>query len=218
MANFGKPNLDFTLFLRPFTRGSWTVVGILTFVCISVALVYQLSPMKIYQGQDSARIATFNIWIFFLLLISFYRGSLTKFFTTKSAHPFTTVRQGLNNPDWKMIMVDGTEIWVQPFAEGDNPDPLFKRWWQAAHASEAATKEHFLPSYEKAVIQLLEARYFLFGEENMVAAELPLHGMDIEVMGRTKKQTHMGTILLPRASPLKKFFDKGCYATKKLLV
>ena len=36
-----------------------------------------------------------------------------------------------------------------------------------------------------------------------------MHGvdMDLQVMGRTKKQTHTGVILLPRASPLKKFFD-----------
>ena len=110
---------------------------------------------------------------------------------------------------------------VHRFAVGENPDHLFMRWWHAAHVSEAATKEHFLPSYKEAVIKLLESGYFLFGDDNLVAAELPLHGMDadIEVMGRIKKQTHTGTILLPRASPLKKFFNKGCcYKTKKPLL
>ena len=160
MANFGKPNLDFTLFLRPFTRGSWTIVGILTLTCFSVALVYQISPIKKYQGQDSARIVTFMIWMFFLLVISYYRGSLTKYFTTKATHPFTTLRQGLANNDWKLILVEGTQMLVQPFAKGDNPDPLFKRWWQAAHASEAATKEYILPTHKEAVIKLLEPRHF----------------------------------------------------------
>ena len=121
MANFQNPNLDFTLFLRPFTQGSWTVIIILTLACCSVALGYQVSAMKKYQGQDSARTVTFIIWMLFLLLNSFYGGSLTMFFTTKPSPPFTTVRQGLNNSDWKMIIVDGTQIWVKHLAEGDSP-------------------------------------------------------------------------------------------------
>ena len=57
----------------------------------------------------------------------------------------------------------------------------------------------------------MEPRFFLYGDENGAAGELPMHGvdMDLQVMGRTKKQTNTGAILLPRASPLKKFFDSS---------
>ena len=51
----------------------------------------------------------FIVWTFFLLLNAFYGGALTMFFTSESALPFTTLRQGLANEDWKMIMVDGMQ-------------------------------------------------------------------------------------------------------------
>lgn len=51
----------------------------------------------------------FIVWTFFLLLNAFYGGALTMFFTSKPALPFTTVRQGLSDEDWKMIMVDGMQ-------------------------------------------------------------------------------------------------------------
>ena len=51
----------------------------------------------------------FHVWTFFLLLNAFYGGALTMFFTSKPALPFTTVRQGLGDEDWKMIMVDGMQ-------------------------------------------------------------------------------------------------------------
>ena len=59
----------------------------------------------------------------------------------------------------------------------------------------------------------------MYGDENGAAAELPMHGvdMDLQVMGRTKKQTHTGVILLPRASPLKKFFDSSKLESHSLL-
>ena len=55
MANFGKVDLDFTLFLRPFTYNSWAVIGATTLVCALVALFYQTSSMEKYQEQTSAR-------------------------------------------------------------------------------------------------------------------------------------------------------------------
>ena len=211
MANFGKVNLDFTLFLRPFTYNSWAVIGATTLVCIVVALFYQTSPMEKYQEETSGRITMFIVWTFFLLLNAFYGGALTMFFTSKPALPFTTLRQGLGNEDWKMIMIDGEQMLVQQFTEGDNADPLFKNWWDTVHATEDSKDSYFYPSNKAAVLQLLEPRHFLYGNENGAAAELPMHGFDIDlqVMGRTKKQTHTGVILLPRASPLRKFFDKS---------
>ena len=56
MANFGKVDLDFTLFLRPFTYNSWAVIGATTLVCAVVALFYQTSSMEKYQEQTSARV------------------------------------------------------------------------------------------------------------------------------------------------------------------
>ena len=55
MANFGKVDLDFTLFLRPFTYNSWAVIGATTLVCAIVALFYQTSSMEKYQEETSAR-------------------------------------------------------------------------------------------------------------------------------------------------------------------
>ena len=213
MANFAKAGagLDFTLFMRPFTHRSWISLLIITLASCSIILCYKLPSMEKYQKQDSFRIVMFMIWTFFLLLNAFYGGALIMFFTTKSAPPFTSVREGLSHDEWKMIMVDGTQILVQPLAEGNNPDPLFKSWWLAAHESDIAKGEHFLPSHKEAIFQLLDSRHFLYGNENAVAAELPIPGLelDLQVMGRSKRQTNTGVILLPRASPLKKFFDKG---------
>ena len=211
MANFAKEDLDFTLFMRPFSDNSWIVSGIITIGSCCVVLCYQLPSMEKYRRGDAIRIVIFIIWTFFLLLNVFYGGALTMFFTIKSAPPFTTVQQGLGNSEWKMIMVHGTEIWIQPRAEGNNPDPVFERWWLTAHESDFAKAEHFLPSYKEAIFELLEPRNFLYGNENAVAAELPIPGLeiDLQVMGRSKRQTNTGVMLLPRASPLKKFFDKG---------
>ena len=74
MANFGKVDLDFTLFLRPFTYNSWAVIGATTLVCALVALFYQTSSMEKYQEQTSARGATQSISVAyrtFVLKLSF---------------------------------------------------------------------------------------------------------------------------------------------------
>ena len=64
-------------------------------------------PVKCIESHP--RIVMFIVWTFFLLLNAFYSGALTMFFTSKPALPFTTVRQGLSDEDWKMIMVDGMQ-------------------------------------------------------------------------------------------------------------
>ena len=66
MANFGKVDLDFTLFLRPFTYNSWAVIGATTLVCCIVALFYQTSSMEKYQEQTSARFVIQYIFLVFL--------------------------------------------------------------------------------------------------------------------------------------------------------
>ena len=71
------------------------------------------------------------------------------------------------------------QILVQQFSQGDNADPLFKSWWDTVHETEESKKDYFFPSNKAAILQLLEPRFFLYGDENGAAAELPMHGVDM---------------------------------------
>ncbi len=123
------PPVDWGLFVEPFTKGSWMLVGLagLAGVCICVLVV---ACSGIY---DNARlVATGTMWFFVLLVHSYYTGALTMFFATTSS-PFSGIREVIDAmPAWKLLFMAGDEGVIKLKAMSD---PHFAKYWTWAEAN-----------------------------------------------------------------------------------
>jgi hypothetical protein len=109
LVNFVNAEIDFGLFLRPFTTHSWIAILAVLF-CLFLPFIMSRTVLKVQDAEDLAatRILAFISWTFMLLVNSYYGGALTMFFTSAAALPFTTVAEGLKMyPDWKMVTIAG---------------------------------------------------------------------------------------------------------------
>jgi len=110
--------LDLTLFMRPFTKHSWTAILILSiFTAFSLLLVPYLNRLFPFlsskENLTSTRIAVISIWLFFVLVNAYYGGALTMFFSTPPDPPFTTIEEGLESPDWDLILQTGSGMKIE---------------------------------------------------------------------------------------------------------
>ena len=108
VATPNVPNIDFGLFLRPFTTSAWRgIVGVL--------LVTYLTSFVI-KSRDSDETPTYQqilamtTWLFFVLLNSFYGGAMTMFFANDITLPFENIRDVIQAyPEWELLLLKGTE-------------------------------------------------------------------------------------------------------------
>jgi hypothetical protein len=79
--------IDFGLFVRPFTGDSWiAVLSMTTLTLFAIASVHYIMPSGTKKIGQNIIITTF--WYFFVLLNAFYGGALTMFFTSKIDNHF----------------------------------------------------------------------------------------------------------------------------------
>lgn len=98
---------DFAFYLRPFNSQSW--FAILSFICALLLII--LIPYKWnnnYDRTDSCFIMKTSGWYFFLLLSSFYGGSLTSYFASKTNIPFSSTKDVINAHPGKVSMAHKT--------------------------------------------------------------------------------------------------------------
>ena len=114
------PNIDFGLFIRPLTASSWKGIVGVTLIIISISLIIKS------EGLDEAihhKIFTITAWLFFLLLNAYYGGAMTMFFANDITLPFKNIRDVMRTyPEWKLLMMQGTEISYVPYVEMGDPD------------------------------------------------------------------------------------------------
>ena len=97
------PNVDFGLFIRPFSQRVWFSI-----VCI-LAVIATFLFSKLSDDFSHARhICTLTVMLLFVLLQSFFGGALTMFFASEHPVPFNDVRGAMKAyPDWRLHFLEG---------------------------------------------------------------------------------------------------------------
>lgn len=90
-----------------------------------------------------------------------------------------------------------------------NGDGDYARYWEAIQ-SDHIRSDLIQKSTRDAMKKLLQPKYFLFADENAVASEPPIAGLDaLGLFGKRKTFSFTGCFLVSKASPLKKPLDIG---------
>ena len=87
--------VDYSLFLRPFTKSSWLAILVFT----TFLGLFILIPFKWNSNFDQANscfILKTTSWYYFLVIQSFYGGALTMFFANEPSMPFSSVKDVIN--------------------------------------------------------------------------------------------------------------------------
>ena len=121
------PKIDPGFFIRPFTEMSWLVIFIFFFFLFFLSLVIQF-----FDKKASKSIIELTAWFLFVMLYAYYGGAMTMFFAVEPSLPFKTIDEAmLANPPWKVLILNGSEIFVksrenyQHYIKGiENPDDL----------------------------------------------------------------------------------------------
>jgi hypothetical protein len=121
-----NPEIDFGLVTRPFTNNSWVAIFVMTLIATLCKFVtYFIIPNT--ENTMGHMIMVTTLWYFFVLLNTFYGGSMTMFFTSTINIQF----EGINDvirayPEWKLVFFTGTEAYFSLKAECD---PDYAKFW-----------------------------------------------------------------------------------------
>lgn len=100
-----QPPVDFTLFLRPLTPVSWSLLAASAVYMISLVILLNCAAPDTF----GTRIVSLSGWILFVVAKANYEGALTMFFSSPRSLDFENLDQALMlYPDWKMLMVKGS--------------------------------------------------------------------------------------------------------------
>ena len=119
--------LDLCLFIRPFTNNSWTAMGILAILIISMSFLGRQLEQYIHKRHrqqiklNGIRLMNITRWVFFILVLNgFYDGALTMFFAQELEANFNSESDLLKDPDWKYNIRKGEMMFIVDRAERGN--------------------------------------------------------------------------------------------------
>ena len=123
MVLIAKPQrdpIDPGLFIRPFRKEAWYVVGITVAVIIGCLVIPTMFAPR-FSDTTSFRVVSSIGWLFFMLLEIYYSGALTMFFSTEVSLPFETTKDVMQAYDyWKLMMRYGNDVYfIRKVSEGD---------------------------------------------------------------------------------------------------
>ena len=92
-----------------------TLTGcIVVFIIALSILIIPYGFLDYFEKTDSQMCAKISLWIFFVLLNSFYCGALTMFFSSEFRIPFISIEDVMKAyPSWKLKMLNGNDVHFQ---------------------------------------------------------------------------------------------------------
>ncbi len=205
-----NPSTDWSLFLRPFTWTSWTVIGAVVALIFLCQLVSFVSAKDLPFGNDTQDILSTTAWYFFLLLNAYYGGAMTMFFSSAPSAPFHGIRDVFKEyPAWKFMFPKGMELDYAVFAEKDAD---YRAFWERHQQNPSDTTFASIPDgldiiqRSKTVINVNEGQLKAYIKSN-----LSFHQSLITV----EATNAIGSIVFTLNSPLATAFTRSIEAARE---
>ena len=201
MVLIAKPQrdpIDPGLFIRPFQRDAWYMIGITGTIIIGCLVIPTLLAPK-FTRTTSFKMVTSIGWLLFMLIEIYYSGALTMFFSTEVSLPFETTREVMNAyDDWKLMMQAGNEVFfVNKALEGD---PEYAEFWDRRNN---LPDETVFSSVSDGVDLMLNNLIVIHVGESVIRGFIknnPKKGIGIKLFDRGATEAH--NIILVNNSPL----------------
>ena len=201
MVLIAKPQrdpIDPGLFIRPFQRDAWYMIGITGTIIIGCLVIPTLLAPK-FTRTTSFKMVTSIGWLLFMLIEIYYSGALTMFFSTEVSLPFETTREVMNAyDDWKLMMQAGNEVFfVNKALEGD---PEYAEFWDRRNN---LPDETVFSSVSNGVDLMLNNLIVIHVGESVIRGFIknnPKKGIGIKLFDRGATEAH--NIILVNNSPL----------------
>ena len=201
MVLIAKPQrdpIDPGLFIRPFQRDAWYMIGITGTIIIGCLIIPTLLAPK-FSRTTSFKMITSIGWLLFMLIEIYYSGALTMFFSTEVSLPFETTREVMKAyDDWKLMMQSGNEVFfVNKALEGD---PEYAEFWDRRNK---LPDETVFSSVSDGVDLMLNNLIVIHVGESVIRGFMknnPKKGIGIKLFDRGATEAH--NIILVNNSPL----------------
>ena len=201
MVLIAKPQrdpIDPGLFIRPFQRDAWYMIGITGTIIIGCLVIPTLLAPK-FTRTTSFKMVTSIGWLLFMLIEIYYSGALTMFFSTEVSLPFETTREVMKAyDDWKLMMQAGNEVFfVNKALEGD---PEYAEFWDRRNN---LPDETVFSSVSNGVDLMLNNLIVIHVGESVIRGFIknnPKKGIGIKLFDRGATEAH--NIILVNNSPL----------------
>ncbi|XP_059095533.1 uncharacterized protein LOC131890241 [Tigriopus californicus] len=204
------PEVDTTLFMRPFTNESWIAIG-MTSLIIVICVVFPMSIRRLNESTGYKIISTSG-WYFFLLLNAFYGGALTMFFANEPSVPFSTAKEAIAEyPSWIIKVREGYELSI--LANVSPQKPEFQVLYDRLRSSPG---QYLYPRYEDAIIEARTSQVVFHTFARPFTAFLkqyPQFKGNLKVFAKQRPQP-LG-IIFPKNSPLVPIFKLGIRRMKE---
>ena len=127
----GEKGVDFELFIRPLTIGSWWII-FLAAILLMVGSTFPRWFISGYNNTNGYRIVGLFAGGFCLLLNAYYGGAMTMFFTTEMTLPFNSIYDVFKDDNWKVIFRAGSE---NHFFKKVKVDKAYAKYWERVQSN-----------------------------------------------------------------------------------
>ena len=196
---------------RAFTDDSWVAVFFMTAIAALCILITSIVLPKA-ETSNGQKIMAFSIWLFFVVINSFYGGALTRFFTSTVTIPLETRRDVMRAyPDWNLIFKDGAEINFVTFVLQGDQD--FMEYWTRDQADPTETR---VGSIKEGLDRIAQEQTVFFIDDGQLKGWLranPFHVQRLDIFGH--ELPTYDSLLFSLNSPLVPMFRAATFTFRQ---
>jgi hypothetical protein len=194
--------IDFGLFVRPFSAQSWAAMSsLIAFATIFILMNKYVIPHT--EDSNGQKLFFITMWYFFVMLHALYGGAMTMFFTQTIHIKFAGLKDVIHAyPDWKLVFMSGTE---SKFALSDNP--YYANFWARAQASPQDT---IFNNIEEGLSLIAKDKNVMYIFKDVLMGHLAANPTHIQSMESIVVEKNIQNCIgFPFNSPLKPLFYKA---------
>lgn len=198
-------DLDLWLFKRPFRNETWLVLGITVLVILALISILYFAVENVTQNRGYKMIVSIG-WLFVLLVMVYYEGALTMFFSTEVSVTFDSIRDVMRAyDDWRLMMQDVNDVYFVYYVQDEDPD--YVAFWDRKVTK---PEETVFKSAEEGVARMRQERVVLHLQEGTLKGYLlenPELADNIKVFAPSRPEYF--NIIVNNNSPLGPVFQQA---------
>jgi hypothetical protein len=199
-----KQEIDFGLFVCPFSPESWVDISMITIVATTCIFITQ-HVIPNADGTNGQIMMVTTLFIFYVVLSAFYGGAMPMFFTSPAHNNFEDIVDVKGAyPEWKLVFLSGLE---SVFAVKATYDPDYASFWARAQSS---LQDTTINSLEEGLSLIDKEKAVMYVEKDRLNAYLaanPTKIFRLESIATLKNMQKCTAF--PFNSPLRHMFDKA---------
>ena len=190
---------------RVFLKDTWFLLLCTSGATFIASLISKMCGIA--ENMNGIQILTFTWWLYFTLVYSYYCGVLTMFFTVSAPVVFETLTDVVDSyPDWKLMLLDGSQGGVYERAAKGDPD--YVAIWQQYEDNATDT---LFSSMESGLEYIEKGNNVMLVDKNQLLGHMKSHSTldNMHMINAMTRDHGLACLLLHENSPLLPMFNQG---------